>query len=180
MEVAFYIVLILFIAAEVFTVIRYVKTGKSNCVKYTAVPAGLFVIYLLALCIFGINIPYLVLTLATITVFLHTVAGHYLDMYQRVKHFDRYLHGFGSFSFALLIYLTLSQVTDPGGSVIFRAVFVATLGIAAGAVFEVIEFLHDRKNKPKMQRGLKDTDFDIIFDVIGSVAAALLATLVYL
>ncbi len=180
MEIAFYILLFLFVAAEVFTIIRYVKKKESKCVKFTAVPAGFFLAYLLALCIFRISIPYLVLTLAAITVFLHTVMGLYLDMYHRVKYFDRCLHAFGSFSFALLIYLTLSSITAPGGSMLFRAVFIAALGIAAGAVFEIIEFLNDQKNKTKMQRGLKDTDFDIIFDVVGSVAAAILAALVYL
>jgi hypothetical protein len=80
----------------------------------------------------------------------------------------------------LLIYLTISKVTVPGGSVVFRAVFVAALGIAAGALFEIFEFVHDLKNKTDLQRGLTDTDFDLIFDVIGSAAASILASFVYL
>lgn len=153
---------------------------KSNCIKQTAVPAILYLSYLLALCILRISIPYLVLILVMVTVFLHTFVGHYLELYTKSKLFDRYQHGFGSFSFALLIYLTMSKVTMPGGSVLFRAIFVAALGIAAGVIFEIFEFVHDSMNKTKLQRGLKDTNFDIISDVIGSVLAAVLAALAYL
>ena len=180
MEALFYILLALFVIAEVFIAVRYVKMGKSSCVKYTAVPTAVFLSYLLMLCILRISIPYLVLIFATITVFAHTFVGLYLNLYRKGKIFDRYLHGFGSFSFALLLYLTLSKVTVPGGSTVFRAVFVAALGIAAGAIFEIVEFLHDLRNKTDMQRGLMDTDFDIVFDVIGSAAAAILAALAYL
>ncbi len=180
MEALFYILLALFVIAEVFIAVRYVKKGKSSHIKHTALPTVLFIFYLLALCILRISVPYLVLVLATITVFMHTFVGLYLGLYRKGKVFDRYLHGFGSFSFALLLYLTLSEVAEPGGSVVFRAIFVAALGIAASAIFEIVEFLHDLRNKTDMQRGLMDTDFDIIFDVIGSAAAAILAAFVYL
>jgi hypothetical protein len=180
MEAVFYALLILFVLAEVFISVRYVRTGQSKSLKDVLVPAGLFAVYLLALCIFRISIPYLVLAFATVTVFLHTFVGLYLKLYRKSKVYDRYLHGFGSFSFALLLYLTLSKVTVPGGSVVFRAVFVAAIGIASGAVFEIVEFVHDLRNKTNMQRGLKDTNLDLIFDVIGSAAAAILAAFVYL
>jgi hypothetical protein len=180
MEAAFYVLFVLFILAEVFIAIKYVQKGKSKCLKSILVPAGLYIIYLLTLCIFFIRVPYFVLSLATITIFLHTYVGLYLDMYRKSKIYDRYLHGFGSFSFALLLYLTLSGITVPGGTVVYRAVFVASIGIASGAVFEIVEFLHDLKSKTDMQRGLIDTDFDLIFDVIGSAAAAILAAIAYL
>jgi hypothetical protein len=180
METIFYVLLILFVLAEVFIAIRYIQKGKSKSAKAALVPSCLLIIYLLALFIFRIGIPYLVLTLATVTVFLHTFAGLYLNLYRRSKIYDRYLHGFGSFSFALLLYLTVSKVTVPGGSVVFRVIFVATLGIAAGVVFEIVEFVHDSRNTTDMQRGLKDTDFDLVFDVIGSAAAAIMAAFVYL
>lgn len=180
METVFYALLILFVLAEIYIAVRYFKARQFKSLKSTLVPAGLFVIYLLALCIFRISIPYLVLALATVTVFLHVFVGLYLKLYRKSKIYDRYVHGFGGFSFALLLYLTISKVTAPGGSVVFRAVFVAAIGIASGAVFEIVEFLHDLKNKTDMQRGLKDTDFDLVLDVIGSVAAAILAAFVYL
>lgn len=180
METVFYVFFTLFVFAEVFIGFRYIKTGQGKHLKSTAVPAGLFAVYLLALCIFRISIPYLVLSLATVTVFLHTFVGLYLNLYRKSKVYDRYLHGFGAFSFALLLYLTLSGITAPGGSVVFRAVFVASIGIASGAVFEIVEFLHDLKSESDMQRGLIDTDFDLIFDVIGSAAAAILAAIAYL
>lgn len=180
METAFYALLFLSVLAEVFIAVKYIKSGQTKRLKSTLVPTGLFVIYLIALCIFRISIPYFVLALTTLTVLLHTFVGLYLKLYRKSKIYDRYLHGFGGFSFALLLYLTLSKVTAPGGSVVFRAVFVAAIGVASGVVFEIVEFLHDLRNKMDMQRGLMDTDFDLIFDVIGSTAAAILAAFVYL
>lgn len=180
MEAVFFVLLILFAVVEIFAAVKYVRKGKSNSIKQTAVPAILYLSYLMVICILRISIPYLVLIFVMVSVFLHTIAGHYLELYKKSKLFDRYQHGLGSFSFALLIYLTISKVTVAGGSLLFRAVFVASLGITAGAIFEIFEYIHDSKNKTKLQRGLKDTDFDIISDVIGSVLAAVLAALVYL
>lgn len=180
MEAGFYVLLILFVLAEIYIAVKYIQKGKSKCLKSTLVPAALYMVYLLALSVFRMGVPYLVLSLATITIFLHTYVGLYMDLYRKSKVYDRYLHGFGAFSFALLLYLTLAGITDPGGTVFFRAVFVATIGIASGVVFEIVEFLHDLRNKTDMQRGLIDTDFDLIFDVIGSAAAAVLAACAYL
>lgn len=41
-----------------------------------------------------------------------------------------------------------------------------------GAIHEVMEFDTDLRQNSKMQKGLKDTNFDIVFDIIGSVLAA--------
>ena len=180
MAVFFYIMLGIFVLVEAFIAFRFKKRGEAVCIKYTVVPSVLYFMYLLMLCILRISVPYLVLIFALFTIVFHTCVGIYYDLYHKSKIFDRYLHAFGSFSFALLIYLTLSKLTEPGGTVLFRAVFVAALGMAAGALFEIFEFAHDTLNKTKLQRGLKDTDVDLICDAIGSVGAAVLAVLIYL
>jgi uncharacterized membrane protein YjdF len=58
---------------------------------------------------------------------------------------------------------------------LYAAIFVFSVGITIGAIFEIIEFTFDKAKHTKMQKGLKDTDLDLIFDVIGSVAAAIIS-----
>jgi uncharacterized membrane protein YjdF len=72
-----------------------------------------------------------------------------------------------------------------GGSKIFRALFIVFLGISIGAIFEIIEFIIDTHKKEesqraKMQKGLKDTDFDLICDIIGSALGSIFAYFMYL
>jgi hypothetical protein len=50
----------------------------------------------------NISIPGFIITCSVIAVIGHTFLGTFLDFYHKSKYFDRYLHLFGSFSFALL------------------------------------------------------------------------------
>ncbi len=180
MLIVFLVFLAAFCIAEVYAAAALYKKNEKKLVLQVVIPPALYLCYLLALCLFKIDIPYIVLIFYFITIFAHTFIGYYLSLYNRSKIFDRYLHGFGTFSTSLLFYLTLSKLTDPGGSVLFRAIFVAALGIAISMVYEVIEFFHDTKSKEKMQRGLRDTDFDMLSDIIGGIAAAVFAAFTYL
>jgi hypothetical protein len=58
---------------------------------------------------------------------------------------------------------------------LYAAIFVFALGITIGTVFEIIEFVFDKSKHTKMQKNLKDTDVDMVFNVIGSVFAAVIS-----
>jgi len=49
--------------------------------------------------------------------------------------------------------------------------------MALGAVFELIEAAADAKNGTNNQRGLQDTNMDILGDLIGSLLAAVIVYL---
>ncbi|TCX51727.1 MULTISPECIES: hypothetical protein [unclassified Dehalobacter] len=121
---------------------------------------------------FGFEIYDFVLILVTITIFAHFYFGENLRLYYKTKYFDRYLHLFGTMAFTLCLYLiiirTLKPVMSPN-SVIF--VFVVALGALIGVIFELCEFTADMIFKTKKQRGLIDTDVDLIFDIIGATLA---------
>ena len=169
-----------FCMAQGYAAARLFKKNEKKLVMQVAIPTVLYLFFLLALYLFNIRIPYIVLILYLITIFSHTFIGYYMNLYNRSKIFDRYLHGFGTFSTALLFYLTLCKLTEPGGSILFRAIYVAALGIATSMVYEVAEFFHDTKSNKKMQRGLRDTDFDMLSNIIGGVAAAIIAAFTFL
>jgi hypothetical protein len=81
---------------------------------------------------------------------------------------------FGSFSFALFVYrliqLFLNPVISPK---LYSALFVFTLGVVLGAISDILEFLYDALFKSKKQKGLIDTDFDLIVDLTGAAAAGI-------
>ena len=108
-------------------------------------------------------------------VFLHNIFCYYLKLYEISRVFDRYLHAFGAFTFALLVYFILGRFIEYGGSRTFLALYVLTLGVTVGTIFELFEFCMDIKEAANMQKGLRDTNTDMLFNLLGSFAAAVCA-----
>lgn len=176
MGIVFWIIYAAFLLVEAFIAYRYISTGNKMYMKSVLTTNILFAVYVAADEIFGIGVPYLVRTLAIIAMFIHTFFGYYKDRYTRSKVFDRYQHTFGSFAYALFFYSLISRLLLVEVSPkVFGAIMVLFTGITAGAVFEIIEYFIDKKMPVKTQRGLKDTDVDLICDVIGSAAAGIAA-----
>lgn len=122
--------------------------------------------------IFQISVPPYLLPLTMLTVLGSCYLGYYLRLYDTSRVFDRYLHAFGTFSFALLTGCILDDFLTTGGSTLYRALFIVLLGNTLGVLFELTEMLHDSKKRmPKSQRGLRDTDLDLLFNLIGSILA---------
>lgn len=146
---------------------EYAKSALSTYIVYTLI--------FLAVWIFKITVPSYTLLLTMATILLACFFGHYLGGYTRSKTFDRYLHAFGAFSFSLLTYCILRHFIETGSSKIFQALFIFTIGNTLGVIFELIEASHDAKNPIKSQKGLKDTDMDMLFNLIGSFLAGIFA-----
>lgn len=111
--------------------------------------------------------------LFVITVLLHNIFGQYFNLYTTTKWFDKALHVFGTFSFALLFY---SILNIRGGmlckSIIYTFIIITAIGISVGVFLENIEFIIDVVLKTENQHGLKDVNLDLIFNVIGAVCAS--------
>lgn len=123
-------------------------------------------------------VPQFIITCVVLTLIGHTFFGTFLDIYHRSTVYDRGLHLFGSFSFALLLFTFTDKNAIAGG--LYRFLFVVMLGISLGTLFEIAEFASDKiSRKPKNQHGLADTDTDMIFNVIGALMAGVLALYVF-
>lgn len=178
MSIVYWIFYATFLLTQGFIAYRYIDTGNKLYLKPLLITNILFGLYVVAEVIFDIGVPYLLRGLVIIALFIHTFFGYFKDLYTRSKTFDRYVHAFGSFAYALFFYTLLSQLTNTSvTSKLFGAVMVTFTGIAVGAVFETIEYAIDRKMPVKTQRGLKDTDMDLICNGIGSIAAGVAAYL---
>ena len=172
----FIIFFIAFCLAEIWIVIRFIILKNHLYLQAVLTAFILLFLYILSELIFDIGVPKLILLSVMASVFIQTFFGYYLDLFMRSKVFDRYLHAFGTFSFALFFYSLLNIMLSPSISPrIFISIFVFTLGMTVGAAFEIIEFVMDKIKHTKMQKNLKDTDFDMIFDSIGSLLAAAVA-----
>lgn len=162
----------------IFSVVK-LFTKKKKVFANSALSTYLFyTVIFLALWVFNIKVPPYQLLLTMLTVLGACFLGHYLECYTKSKTFDRYLHAFGSFSFSLLTYSILNHFIVTGGSLLFRALFIFLIGNTLGVFFELVEMHHDKKIKlknVKSQKGLKDTDTDMLFNLFGSVLAAVFA-----
>ena len=169
----FIIVFIVFSLAEIWISIRFAMLKKRMYLQAVLTMFTLVFLYILSDLIFNIGVPKLILTSVMVSIFIQTYCGYYLDLFMRSKIFDRYLHAFGTFSFALFFYSILGIMIRPSVSPkLFVSIFIFTLGMTVGVFFEIIEFILDKIKHTKMQKNLKDTNFDIIFDIIGSLLAA--------
>ena len=100
--------------------------------------------------------------------------------YNISKYYDRLLHAFGSFSFSLFFYSILDKITIPTiYSKFYISIFVTTIGISLGCIFEIYEFILDSTTNSNNQHGLTDTNYDLISDVIGSIAAGIASILIF-
>lgn len=174
MKEIFFVTSVLFFAILLFIIIDFIK-GRNKL--YLGATISTLVLYslLFAAVLLGLKIPYFVLCLVMLSLFIHVFFGYRLDLYNKSPVFDRFLHGFGTFCYSLLFYFLLDNFIEYGGSRIFHAVYISVLGIALGAVYEIIEFVIDIKKNINLQRGLKDTNMDTVFNIIGAFSAAALA-----
>lgn len=113
--------------------------------------------------------------LVAITVVADSYVGGYLGYYMTSQVFDKGLHLFGTYSFAMFCYILLAQlvIRQPVNR-LFTCLFIICLGISLGVVYELLEFAVDMINKPVLpgQASLIDTDLDLAADTVGAVIAA--------
>lgn len=154
---------------------RFARKRQKVALKSTLASLVLACLSFAAVFRWGVKIPFFAFILPLTVFFIHSFMGYYLNLYNKTRFFDRALHAFASFSFALFGYFLLSNFLDFGGSKAFLALFVLLLGFSVGALYEIFEFFCDLKSAKKLQRGLRDTDADLLCDLLGSIAAAALA-----
>jgi len=172
----FVIIFIAYALIEAFVVYSFIKQKNKLYAQSSLTASLLFFLYVLCDLIFGINVPKLILVTVMITIFAQTFFGYYKNLFIKSMVFDRYLHAFGSLSFALFFYSLIDKLLRPMVTPkLYAAIFVLALGITIGTIFEIIEFAFDKAKHTKMQKGLKDTDVDMIFNVIGSICAAIIS-----
>ncbi|MFQ5735542.1 MAG: hypothetical protein ACE5GY_01595 [Thermodesulfobacteriota bacterium] len=129
---------------------------------------------------YNITLPFELDLLITLSIFMHTFMGEWLDFYQRLGVWDQILHLYGSAVVGLLAFVTVYtlhytkrlRLTLP-----LIAFFSIAIAMAAGGIWEIGEFSVDKLFARHTQDGLDDTMMDLIDDLIGGVVISALGLL---
>lgn len=107
---------------------------------------------------------------------LASAAGTVFGLYQKFWWFDEALHGY--FSFALTLVLALhaygALLTGRRRHEVLLVLTLAGLGLAAGALWEMVEWAYDLLGPGDTILGKTDTMVDLTMDLIGGVTGGLL------
>ncbi len=164
-----------------FTDIAVFKKKKYNFLIENIITYTFYLIFLIVQYKLKFHVMAFIILLVLITIIGNNLIGNCLNVYNCSKHYDRYLHAFGSFSFSLFFYSILDKIIVPTiYSTFYVSIFVATIGISLGCIYEIYEFILDSTTNSFNQHGLKDTNFDLISDVIGSLIAGIVSMLIFL
>ncbi len=123
----------------------------------------------------NIHLPFELDLLVTLAIFSHTFLGEWLMFYERVRLWDKILHLFGTAVISITAFMTvytLHYTRKIRLSVPLIGFFTVIFAIAIGALWEVTEFLVDILFGTTTQKGLRDTMWDLVYDLIAGVAVA--------
>lgn len=123
---------------------------------------------------FGIHVNNYIRTIALLTIVSHTFLGEWQGLYELSNLFDRVQHIFGTYALTLFIYSFINDLIGKASTPGRELINVIALGIALGAVLEILEFIADLALKPQIpyQPSIMDTDLDLVSDVFGALLAA--------
>jgi len=165
----------------IYTSITALKRKKYNYLIEDIVTYAFYITFLIAQYIIKFQVRIFIIFLVLISFVGNSLIGKCLNVYNTSKHYDRFLHAFGVFSFSLFSYSILSKITAYSiYPKVYGCIFVSTIGISLGCMLEIYEFITDSITKSYNQHGLTDTNFDLISDVIGSVIAGIISYFILL
>lgn len=100
--------------------------------------------------------------------------GYGLALYNLSPYYDRLQHIIGDCLLALFTLAFVLQATKVEVPKVIQVIFVFSLGMSIGGLYEVLEFLSDYYLNPRIpnQPDLIDTDLDLISDAVGAALAA--------
>jgi len=144
---------------------------------------------------FKIDIPDVIYIIFMFYIVSHFICGEILDFYYKYKWWDSFLHLSSGMAIALLsfsfINLMNNNTKDFKINIVFAMFFAFSMTVAAGVIWEIIEFVSDIRNGSNMQRAyvstphgrgepfvgqeaLKDTMKDLILDSSGAALMSII------
>lgn len=101
--------------------------------------------------------------------------GYCLGYYETSAVFDKVLHIYGTYAFALFANVLITQKLKAPLPRSIECLLTVSLGISIGAIYEIAEFMVDSWGNPSLpsQPSLFDTNLDLVGDAVGALLAAL-------
>jgi hypothetical protein len=126
---------------------------------------------------YQIHLPFELDFLITLALFLHTFLGEVLMFYERVWLWDKALHLYGTGVTSMLAFMIVYTLHYTGKlrlTIPFIGFFTVIFALAVGSLWEMAEFSVDYIFVKTTQKGLDDTMWDLIYDLIGGLMIAVL------
>jgi hypothetical protein len=126
---------------------------------------------------YQIHLPFELDLLITLALFLHTFLGEVLMFYERVWLWDKALHVYGTAVISMLAFMIVYTLHYTGKlrlTIPFIGFFTVTFALAVGSLWELAEFSVDFIFEKDTQKGLADTMWDLVYDLMGGVVIAVL------
>lgn len=164
-----------FFIIQFLTVILLTRAGKTDYIKDVLFTAFIVAIYIYIEGRYKINVRDYARGCIILLISVHNFAGKYFDLYLTTTFFDKALHIFGTYSVVLFFFSIMDQFMKISFKAkINKFIFLVLLGVSLGAIFEILQFAADIILNPAIpnQAGLKDTNLDMISNLIGALAAA--------
>jgi uncharacterized membrane protein YjdF len=162
----------LYIIFQSLLIVAFIRQKNSHY----AIEAGAILTLYLILIFFEykkkFSIDNFIRAMLILTLIGNDLIGNYLNIYNMSDSFDKALHFFGAFTFALFAYSLLYKTVGISiKSKLIDFILISSIGITLGTFLEMIEFVIDLTTKAFCQKGLWDTDMDLLFNIFGSLAA---------
>jgi hypothetical protein len=129
---------------------------------------------------YRVTLPFELDFLITLSIFAHIFFGEQMHFYERFWLWDKILHVYGSAVVSLLAFILVYTFHSTGKlrlTLPFIGLFTVVFTLAVGGIWEIGEFTVDKLLDLNTQRGLDNTMWDIINNLVGGTLAALLGML---
>lgn len=120
------------------------------------------------------QIPLYVRFVTLLAIIFNDLFGEYYNLYVTSPLYDRLQHIFGTYALTLWLFFVIQQyIKIKLNNQRLTIVFLLSLALASGTIYELMEFIEDTIFKPKIknQPSLMDTDLDLISDLCGGILA---------
>ena len=168
------VLLFILIFVQGFSLMGIVGRGNRDFIGNILGTTVFWFAYTVCEYIYKLRINYYIRLAVVISIIGDGLLGFYFNLYVLSPFFDRIQHMFAAYALALFFYSIAMCFMK--SAIKFRwmtFIVVTAIGMAAGSLYEIMEFAVDTILKPQIlnQPSLQDTDFDLLSNAVGSVFA---------
>lgn len=166
------ITLSIFFIIQIIALILFFSNKQYDYLYETVIILGCILFIACVSYRYKLLIPNYVVVIVLLSLSAHIIGGQLFNLYVKSNTFDKYLHIFGTYSFAILGYFYL-RIYDITLTKRKRLIITIMIGISLATIYELMEFTIDYFIKPAVpaQSGLLDTNLDLLADLFGAVLA---------
>jgi uncharacterized membrane protein YjdF len=165
---------VVFLILQIAVILALAYQGRPDYMRSVAGTTVFMVVYTFLEARYGLIMNNYVRVLVMLAILIDGLFGYCFNLYTTSAVFDKVLHIFGTYAFALFFYvLVVQMIANPVVKPV-KFILAACLGLSIGASYEILEFFTDSLSHPSppSQPSLWDTNTDLISDAVGALLAA--------